>query len=99
MGSWLHSGSRFARSFQRRYFSKRNFRKLFRLSVGRADAERLEATAKWLFTRPRPYLVTDAAALCGFLDPLNGGSARTLVDEVRRCSALLSSNGAGAIVL
>jgi len=90
IGMTLHSDTRLSRIFQGAHFSARRFKRHFahHRSPGK---ERLKAVAEWFFQRPRPYVQTDAAALCGLLDPPGVEDAGGLAAEVAASAGDLRS--------
>lgn len=88
-GLLLGLDSRLGRFFRTRHLSRRQFRKHFVHRVA-SEAERLMATAAWLFQRPRPYTQTDAAVLHGHLDPSESFNEKDLAVELEGLSTQLS---------
>jgi len=93
LGEWLHGDSRLARIIQGRHMSKRTFRRHFAHSEH--GTEHANAVAQWLFQRPRPYIVTDAAVMYGLLDPPEV-TAEALAKDAESCGTQLDG---GVLVL
>ncbi|CAE8648565.1 unnamed protein product, partial [Polarella glacialis] len=88
--AFLDSDSRLGKWYRYFHFSKKHLKRHF-VHEGRAGPgeERLWGVATWLFQRPRPYRQTDAAALCGFLDPPREPSVGSLAEEVEQLAGHL----------
>lgn len=89
LASWLHSDSRLSRFVQSYYFSAPRLKAHFAHPADAPGAARLVDVAAALFRRQRPYVVTDAAVLNGFLDPPGSPSAQALAEEVAALAAEL----------
>merc|ERR1711870_108705 len=83
IGSWLHSDTRLGKLYRRLHFSAGRFRRHFvHHGADTTDLNRLTAIAAWMLQRPRPYVQTDAAAMCGFMDPHGSPTASELSETV-----------------